>query len=106
MKIILSVFLSLLLSVSVFAADFRAIPSPDSAPPSAAACAALFLGKTETGSDGRFVTVVVCASDLPALEQALGGPVTPSAVILRSRGEAAAFCESHCGCVLLLPVDD
>lgn len=106
MKYLISVLLSVLLSVSVCAAGFRVIPSPDSVPPSAAACAALFLGESETGPDGRFVTVVVCASDLPALEQALGGPAAPSVMILRSRGEAAAFCESHCGCIRLLPVDD
>ena len=95
-----------LLLLPVSAAPFRPIFSPDAAEVPAVTCAALFRGQRETGKSGRLMTVVVCAEDLPALETALGGSVTPDAVILPTRGEAAAYCECHSECLFLVPVDN
>ena len=102
--ILLPLMAALLLPVS--AKSFRSVFSPDADTIPAVTCAALFRGQRETGKTGRLMTVVVCAEDLPALETALGGSVTPDAVILPTRGEAAAYCECHSECLFLLPVDN
>ena len=96
--------LALLLCVSASASDVQITVSPDGTVLTETDCRALFLGQADTAEDGRFVTVVVSREDLEALEAYYGGAVGADVLILPCRGEAAAFCECHCGCVLLRPV--
>ena len=104
MKQRLFLLLALLLCVSAGASGVQIAVSPDGTSLTEADCRALFLGQADAAGDGRFVTAVVSREDLEALEAFYGGTVGADVLILPCRGEAAAFCECHCGCVLLRPV--
>ena len=104
MKLQAFLLLGLLMSVSVFAAGVEEIPSPDGTRLGLADCRGLFLGERTEDEDGLLVTAVVCRDDLTALEAFFGGPVGADVLLLSTRGEAAEFCECHCGCVWLRPV--
>ena len=95
---------ALLLCMNASALGIGKTPSPDGTALTEADCRALFLGQQSCFSDGRFVTAVVCRDDLDALEAFFGGVACAEVFVFPTRGEAAAFCECHCGCVLLYPV--
>lgn len=104
MKLRIILPLSLLLIVSVSAAGIQKMPSPDGTALSEAECRDLFLGWQSEERDEHSVTAVVCRDDVAALEALFGGEISADVYVLPTRGEAAAFCECHCGFVWLYPV--